>query len=1221
MADLATLKIAVDSRPVDQASNDLDELASSASRAEKAAAGLTNQTKATGAAMAGMNNAVRQAKAAQEAAAQAMGGVAGRSKLASHEITNLAFQFQDLGVQIAGGANPLTAFIQQGSQISGIMMQSGMGVAGFTKAVVAMIASTAKAVLLNPIFLGIAATIGTVSAAVNFMADDISKASGVTVTASDVMLGAFDVIRDGIKNQVISAFQAMGIDTGEVWNKVVEYTRKAVNIIIGLGTFTPRAFITAFQVLPAALADIFISGSNKAISVINGLVVKAINLINGFSSQANIILDRVGLGIGMLDAPRISAIENSYAGAAAKAANAFVKVGTGTINRDFIGKIGSVIRNAAVNRATQRQAEESGKQIGKTIGRSAGKTAAEETVETYREMVYRLFGDLKVELPEASTEAILESIKKAKDGADELAGALDIIAKQDMEKLNEQLRETVSLLSSAFGVDFGGIGKSIGKAFPELGRDLKVIFKSLPQDMQDVFSGFLQDLPGILATAFAGAQIGGMVGGGGTGSKIGGALGGMLGKELGNKFLGPALGKMFSGALGKALGSLGGPIGMLAGSLLGGVVGGLFKKSKEPKGIYTIQQITSQGFSGIITSNSEELKSLARSMALGVFKSLESVAEAFGGQIGGQVGVSLGQYGKGFVVDPTGKKRVKGAGVVNFGEDQAAAIAYATQVAIQQGVITGLRAGTETLIKSGKDLQAQLQKAMQFEQVFKDLRAETDPLGLALDELAKEFEKLRAIFREAGASAADYAALEELYARRRAKATLEAERPRRELEIELMEATGNAAGALAAQRALELEAMDASLRGLQQQVWAAQDAAAAQLAASQAQAEADAAVAQAREQAAQAVKNAEEALRQAYRREASVFEDTIERFTDLGKTLREFAASILPLTGTGSGSLEQLNNRFRQTLALARLGNAEAMAELPGVGGELRNAIMDNATDRVSMLRRLSELKVETESVAEVADRQVAVAKQQLEALQAQVGKLTTLDESVLTVGQAIADLQVAQQTQMEVQNGIFRGGFASVAAAIANAAAAQQAANQAAAKATQEAEATKKTLSPAQTEELFQKQQATGFGNSTVAWYMRDAVVTAQELAGLKDIFGSSAAAGKAVILDTINQFDPTGSTAAMVRGFVDGGFHSGGLRIVGENGPELEATGPSRIYNANQLGNALAGTSGTAEEIKALRDELKLAMYQIAKNTGKSYDLLNRWDGDGLPETRDVA
>jgi hypothetical protein len=41
----------------------------------------------------------------------------------------------------------------------------------------------------------------------------------------------------------------------------------------------------------------------------------------------------------------------------------------------------------------------------------------------------------------------------------------------------------------------------------------------------------------------------------------------------------------------------------------------------------------------------------------------------------------------------------------------------------------------------------------------------------------------------------------------------------------------------------------------------------------------------------------------------------------------------------------------------------------------------------------------------------------------------------------------------------------------------------------------------------------------------------------------------------------------------FAAGGMHMGGLRLVGENGPELEATGPSRIFNANQTKNILNG------------------------------------------------
>lgn len=61
---------------------------------------------------------------------------------------------------------------------------------------------------------------------------------------------------------------------------------------------------------------------------------------------------------------------------------------------------------------------------------------------------------------------------------------------------------------------------------------------------------------------------------------------------------------------------------------------------------------------------------------------------------------------------------------------------------------------------------------------------------------------------------------------------------RQSLEIQLLEATGQSAQALAMQRQIELEAMDESLRGLQLNVWSAIDAAAAQKELVEAQAEA-----------------------------------------------------------------------------------------------------------------------------------------------------------------------------------------------------------------------------------------------------------------------------------------------------------------------------------------------------------------------------------------------
>jgi hypothetical protein len=83
----------------------------------------------------------------------------------------------------------------------------------------------------------------------------------------------------------------------------------------------------------------------------------------------------------------------------------------------------------------------------------------------------------------------------------------------------------------------------------------------------------------------------------------------------------------------------------------------------------------------------------------------------------------------------------------------------------------------------------------------------------------------------------------------------------------------------------------------------------------------------------------------------------------------------------------------------------------------------------------------------------------------------------------------------------------------------------------------------------------------------------------------------------------------------FADGGVHDGGFRIVGERGPELEYTGPSRIFSANDTGSMLDNRPLIAE-IRALRNEvsnLKSATESTAYNTRKTSDILRNVTQDG--------
>jgi phage-related minor tail protein len=102
----------------------------------------------------------------------------------------------------------------------------------------------------------------------------------------------------------------------------------------------------------------------------------------------------------------------------------------------------------------------------------------------------------------------------------------------------------------------------------------------------------------------------------------------------------------------------------------------------------------------------------------------------------------------------------------------------------------------------------------------------------------------------------------------------------------------------------------------------------------------------------------------------------------------------------------------------------------------------------------------------------------------------------------------------------------------------------------------------------------------------------------------------------------------------FASGGIHSGGLRLVGENGPELELTGPSRIFNAAETRGILGGnfsnsssSSNTArlealverqaEQLEGMRYELRA----IATSSGKTAQILQRVTPDGTSLQTAVA
>jgi trimeric autotransporter adhesin len=126
-------------------------------------------------------------------------------------------------------------------------------------------------------------------------------------------------------------------------------------------------------------------------------------------------------------------------------------------------------------------------------------------------------------------------------------------------------------------------------------------------------------------------------------------------------------------------------------------------------------------------------------------------------------------------------------------------------------------------------------------------------------------------------------------------------------------------------------------------------------------------------------------------------------------------------------------------------------------------------------------------------------------------------------------------------------------------------------------------------------------------------------------------AGSGRDEILTGQRGFDPRAfnwnAVGIHIPGFAAGGMHAGGFRVVGENGPELEYTPPSRIYSAPQTSRML-DTTEVVNEIRALRAEVAqlrsentYLLGELEDHAYKSRRTQESWDRIGLPPERTDA
>lgn len=790
----------------------------------------------------------REAAAAKGAAASVNGLAAAQSRanttiimagkgfrLTAHEGLNFSRQMADVGVTAAMGMSPLMIALQQGPQIFDIFQQAGVRtgrsigsvfaaaarqyapfIAGLAAAGVAVGAlAVAWNAWLNQINSERKGELDAYAASLGLTAEQIEKAGGAAVTAGDLMGGLWDVIKEAVGLEDI--FASLGDFIMKTFRAVAQDAKKNISEIVAAIRVIDDVVNFVGDNIGPILSEAFVAGANAAIKAIEGLANKAIGAINKMTAAINPALEMFGFkGVAQIAEVNLGRMESAHAGT--------IKRGMALIDNYDKYRVNSAnriqstidrVEDAAVNRRKEhlKSAVDKNAKDAKSAAAKAAKEAADEWEKAlqkgHENFIKGLAGDLK-NIGKWLSEWERMVDKDWRELQKELAEKARAAERErkEHERLAEELRR------KAFDAAYT-IADIIGGAFGDLVGE----FANAVLPLVNVSEKF-----GKMLESFAkGAALGGAVGGV-TGSRTGGAIGGGIGQMAGEA-LAPMLGK---------LGKFAGPLGAIAGGILGGVIGGLVKST--PRASATVSIIAGEAMDTAIKGSSDKLRKAAGQMADGVINGLLGLADQLGAQLVGDASVSIGMRKKNYRVDPTGQGITKTSkGAIDFGEDQAAAIAYAMQVAIQQGVLGGLSESMKRLIMADGDLQTQIQKALSFKGVFDELAQRDDPAKWAQDEITRWHDAMAKIFKEAGATGDEIAELERLTGLKRADAAKEAadkiaqaerdalqrQNEIRDKNIELLEAQGKVEEAEAMARQARIDDAPEYLRALQQQIEAA----------------------------------------------------------------------------------------------------------------------------------------------------------------------------------------------------------------------------------------------------------------------------------------------------------------------------------------------------------------------------------------------------------------
>lgn len=360
-----------------------------------------------------------------------------------------------------------------------------------------------------------------------------------------------------------------------------------------------------------------------------------------------------------------------------------------------------------------------------------------------------------------------------------------------------------------------------------------------------------------------------------------------------------------------------------------------------------------------------------------------------------------------------------------------------------------------------------------------------------------------------------------------------------------------------------------------------------------------------------AVERAKSNLRQAYDAEANAIRTVIQQLDQSIKRLKDFREALLvddnlsPLSNRER--LDEAAKQFDDIAQLALGGDADALAKLDGVATEYLNEARQYHASSEAYFAIFQQVYDVLGLSIDRADEQITYEQRQLDILNRQVGSLIDLHDGVMSVHDAIAALKVATAEYQAAD----AAREAMEAQLLADLLEQLMAASDLNAMTAQEQLA----LSHLEAMEAAMRSE-TLLGQVVSAQNAMIAAISAQTSAltsALRSVANAAAKASDSAraqiylvnnpdVLSSIRggqsfgtglsdmealakvHWENFGQFEDRVKGYANGGDHFGGLRIVGERGPELEATGASRIWTAHQTQSFLRGGNDNRDVVAAL-------------------------------------